>query len=836
MKNNINVAIVFGGPSTERDISLDSARTFYDSLRFNYENLNFSILFVSPSRVYYALDANWLYSNTIDDFYDTTAGQLRQHSQRSLDSLSLKDLLSQQDAICPFVHGELGEDGEFYRLVPEHKRETVLGSNAEVLQLLYTKDRTLNALDEYGFGCSSFVLIGLSDSISDVEAKIAGLKGEFLAVKPNRGGSSDGVSIVTRDRVNTAVQKARLYDQQVLVEEYIKGIEFSLILIEDDSGPIPLWPTVVSVEESSSDLPAFYTRIKKYMPGAGARHQTINPLSVAENERIRREAIQIFRKLNLADWGRFDGFLCEDGSILWTDLNGIPGYGIDSFFFQQAALFGLDHKSVSSHLLERVLKRSAKPVPFTKSDSSHGKKMVGVIGGGQTSERHVSRMSWLNVIQKIRYYSKYEPIHIFLDDTGVYWEVSYFTALHHTVDEIQDLIRNSATYLWLSEYLSQDSFFNASALPLRVGVQNFAPRQLVLSDLINRVASVFIALHGGLGENGTLQEELEKLKIPYNGSGPEASALCMDKARTADLLNALSFEKFRGARQILTDFNQVISLLNFTESDCDLLKKSLSKQTQGERTTGSFEHLEAVKMKFNASVSHLFDFWKDALMSPEGLVIKPCDDGCSSGVLVCLGDAAYSEMAKYLQFMLLGKTQVNRRDLGGRSSTADIDLKFIVPRQNSKLIIEEYVGPEREERTLEMTVAVMGAQGRMRALIPSETPTEFGALSLEEKFCKGIGVNLTPPPQLNSVQIDSIRDRIEKFANAIPLRGYARLDVVYSPASDELILIEVNSLPGLSAATVTFTQALVTPEISMTPPEFINELIELSISYGYSEE
>ncbi|HET8711113.1 MAG TPA: hypothetical protein VFM32_07045, partial [Spongiibacteraceae bacterium] len=90
-----------------------------------------------------------------------------------------------------------------------------------------------------------------------------------------------------------------------------------------------------------------------------------------------------------------------------------------------------------------------------------------------------------------------------------------------------------------------------------------------------------------------------------------------------------------------------------------------------------------------------------------------------------------------------------------------------------------------------------------------------------------IGRNLTPPPILTSQQIASIRERIAKYANAIHIEGYARIDVFYVPPKDELILIEVNSLPGLSMATVTFTQAAVTPEFRMRPSEFLEAVVEL---------
>jgi D-alanine-D-alanine ligase len=145
-----------------------------------------------------------------------------------------------------------------------------------------------------------------------------------------------------------------------------------------------------------------------------------------------------------------------------------------------------------------------------------------------------------------------------------------------------------------------------------------------------------------------------------------------------------------------------------------------------------------------------------------------------------------------------------------------------------ELLLEENI-PHHYGRSacIEMTVAVLGMRGGIISLLPSETPSDFSGLTVEEKFCKGIGRNLTPPPILTPQQITSIRARIAQYANAIGIEGYARIDVFYIPPKDELVLIEVNSLPGLSMATVTFTQAAVTPEVKMRPSEFLERVVEL---------
>jgi D-alanine-D-alanine ligase len=181
--------------------------------------------------------------------------------------------------------------------------------------------------------------------------------------------------------------------------------------------------------------------------------------------------------------------------------------------------------------------------------------------------------------------------------------------------------------------------------------------------------------------------------------------------------------------------------------------------------------------------------------------------------------------------VLAGTDLIPRAELWESARSAEGEFALRMPSEvQSELLVEENI-PARYGRRdcIEITVAVFGLEEHMVALIPSETPSDFAGLTVEEKFCKGIGRNLTPPPSVPAERVDSIRRRIAQFANRLGIGGYARIDAFYSVARDEVILIEVNSLPGLSMATVTFTQAAVTPGINMRPSEFLEAIVQLGL-------
>src|SRR5262249_3714434 len=158
----------------------------------------------------------------------------------------------------------------------------------------------------------------------------------------------------------------------------------------------------------------------------------------------------------------------------------------------------------------------------------------------------------------------------------------------------------------------------------------------------------------------------------------------------------------------------------------------------------------------------------------------------------------YNDLPIYLLSVLAGIEFIPRIELANGGAGKDNDFALRMPAETmQELLLEENV-PHHYGRSacIEMTIAVFGLRGKIISLLPSETPSDFSGLTVEEKFCKGIGRNLTPPPILTQQQIASIRERMARYANAIDIEGYARIDVFYIPPKDELVLIEVNSLPG----------------------------------------
>jgi D-alanine-D-alanine ligase-like ATP-grasp enzyme len=140
---------------------------------------------------------------------------------------------------------------------------------------------------------------------------------------------------------------------------------------------------------------------------------------------------------------------------------------------------------------------------------------------------------------------------------------------------------------------------------------------------------------------------------------------------------------------------------------------------------------------------------------------------------------------------------------------------------------------QRDTDWIEVTVGVLGRRGAMRALSPSLTIARKGVLSVEEKFMGGTGVNITPPPPppLGRVAPDAAartRSLVSLAADRLGIDGYARIDAFMHRDTGDVVVIEANSLPGLTPSTVLYHQAL-----AEEPPIYPRELLERIIELGF---
>ena len=600
------------------------------------------------------------------------------------------------------------------------------------------------------------------------------------------------------DEASTAVEnqglafvlESHLDESKVILESFIRGKEFSCIVIRrEDDVAIALPPTEIIKGTS------FFDYRSKYMPGFSRK---VTPIDLPEPsiEAIRKECERLFEALGFQTYARIDGFITEDETIFLNDPNTTSGMLPSSFFFHQAAEIGLNPSQFLTYIirtsLQERLKEKAKPtykallqyldeqLAKLKAEKAE-KRKIAVFLGGYSFERHISVESGRNIFEKLASSEKYEPLPIFLTGNSNGYDLYQLPInllLKDNADDIRDKIQRFSISPVIEMIKQQcrsvtDKYASDDVV--------FEPKLVTFDDLKELVDGVFIALHGRPGEDGQVQQELDKRGIPYNGSGPKSSSITINKFQTLQILKRNGFE---------------------------VAQQFLAKKTDYEINANDF--FTQIESNFNYP-----------------LVAKPVDDGCSSAVRIIKNRdelEAYTaliyreneeegrELRKFLKLKPTEEFPIKQEILFESLITANGALGFM-----------EITGGLMTSRTSDGTI-------RYEVFEPSEVLATDAILSLEEKFLAGEGQNITPArfsSQKATYDIISgqVKQTLEKAARILDVQGYARIDAfvrIKENNQAETIIIEVNSLPGMTPATVIFHQAALR---GYKPYDFIDQIL-----------
>lgn len=787
------LALICGGLSEERGISLNSARSIMDHLKNS--SLEIVALYVDYQKQFHHISTFQLYSNTPSDFdfkLNSTATKLSPSD--------LESILKTVDLVFPVIHGSFGEDGELQALL-EHYNAPFVGSSSACCRWMFHKHQAAETLREFGFATLPQVVLSRQQQqpLLVIEQFFNRHALKRAIVKPAIGGSSIGVySVTSPQEAYARVQEIfanenEESDCQALLEPFCEGKEFTLVVFENLNGePVALIPTEVDL---SYDHNQIFDYRKKYLPTNQVAYHTPPRFPTDTVEQIRMQAEQIFKLFGMRDFVRLDGWLMEDGTIYFTDINPLSGLEQNSFLFRQASILGFTHREALEYILKRACQRYGLNFPSKdKKTETSSKLPIYVLFGNKNAERQVSLMSGTNVWLKLLQSQQHAPMPFLFDHQGFIWELPYSYTLNHTVEEIYANCTHSC-----EEKEAWQNLMEAVRLKLNVQSKpSSTPNQILLKEFLERAqkdrAFVFIAMHGGAGEDGTFQRYLETHQIPFNGSNAEVSALCMDKYLTGQAIERLA------------------------DPDIQTVPKKSVCLAQYENKQ-AFEY------------GNLWLYWCQELGSSR-LIVKPRSDGCSTGIILL---ESAQDLERYCWFISQKVTFIPENSFVNQKLPVEmpspLDGEYLIERyiETDDIVIQQdqlYYSPK--EGWIELTVGVFEQNGIYHALNPSITVAKGSVLSVEEKFQGGTGINLTPPPIeiLSSSATDKIKSLVEKAAQALGIQNYARLDVFFNRFSEKMLLIEANTLPALTPSTVIYHQGLA-EEPPLTPLALLEKIISL---------
>ncbi|MEY2484446.1 MAG: D-alanine-D-alanine ligase [Verrucomicrobiota bacterium] len=291
------IAVLMGGPGSERDVSLATGRGVAGALR----SLGAHVLEVDIN------DQNFELPKNIDLGFNA-------------------------------IHGTFGEDGRLQRIL-EQRGVPYTGEGVEGSEVAFDKIRSKEKFREHGVPTPQWEVI---DSNGRPTLPIP------MVLKPPREGSTVGVHIIKSEaEIDSALADIARFSRQVLVEEFIAGRELTIGILGDQALPI--------IEIIAKG--GFYDFTNKYpflnpSAGGGAQHVCPAQIDAARTREIQDLALRAHRALGLQVYSRVDVILPESGEASVLEANTIPGMTEASLLPEAAAAAGIDYPTLCLRIIE----------------------------------------------------------------------------------------------------------------------------------------------------------------------------------------------------------------------------------------------------------------------------------------------------------------------------------------------------------------------------------------------------------------------------------------------------------------------------------------------------
>jgi D-alanine-D-alanine ligase len=304
----LKVAVLMGGVSGEREVSLKSGKAVAEGLGQAGHQVT-------------CLDV----------------------TNRSLPSLSRLN----PDVAFVALHGAFGEDGAVQQLL-EHMGIPYTGSRPEASRLGMDKLEAKRLFIRQAIPTPDYFAIGGAERRGSFEAR-AERFGYPLVCKPAEGGSSLGVSIVRgRATMAGAVARAREHGETILVERYVRGREFTVGVLEGEA--LPMVELVVSRE--------FFDYTAKY---EDEQTRYVTPVSLLHTlyRKACEAAVRAYRGIGCRHMARVDLLYGFDGKLYVLEVNTIPGFTPRSLLPMAAAEIGIEFSALCDRLVRAALHDAA---------------------------------------------------------------------------------------------------------------------------------------------------------------------------------------------------------------------------------------------------------------------------------------------------------------------------------------------------------------------------------------------------------------------------------------------------------------------------------------------
>lgn len=252
------------------------------------------------------------------------------------------------DVVFPVLHGENGEDGAMQGLL-KLAGIPYVGPHVSASAVAMDKTLTKLVIDQAGVRQASWQLVRRSSLNGRTEEILNRMEQHFqypMFIKPAGTGSSVGVSKArNRDELRKAVLDAALYDEKILVEEFIDGKEIE-VAVMGNGNPVA---SICGEIDSGAE---FYDYDAKYVTDTSVAYV---PARIAEDvaEQVREMAVKVYQAIGCQGLSRVDFFVTHRGNeVIFNEINTLPGFTSISMFPKLFAASGIPYSQLIDELLE----------------------------------------------------------------------------------------------------------------------------------------------------------------------------------------------------------------------------------------------------------------------------------------------------------------------------------------------------------------------------------------------------------------------------------------------------------------------------------------------------
>lgn len=345
----MKIAVICGGISPERDVSISTGSMVASALRKNGHR----VALVDSAKEYTG-DIESRFTTTDEGevvaSIGSTAPQIDISREKGIDFFGkgVLDICRNADIVFNAMHGAAGEDGTLQATF-DLMGIKYTGSCAKGCMLAMDKllTKQLCAIMPQAVRMPRGALVRKQSYEQDGLPDGLQVLGRPLVIKPVSCGSSVGVSIAETDKeLLKALKLAFQYEDRVLIEEFIKGREFAVGILGSEVLP------AIEIKPKHG----FYDYSNKYQKGMT---EEICPADISKETSIRMQRMAgfVYSCLQLSVYARIDFIMAENGLVYCLEANTLPGMTPMSLLPQEAAAAGIDFVTLCQRIVDESLKK-----------------------------------------------------------------------------------------------------------------------------------------------------------------------------------------------------------------------------------------------------------------------------------------------------------------------------------------------------------------------------------------------------------------------------------------------------------------------------------------------